>query len=179
MVNGRAFKSTDWLTTGLPIIRIQNLNNPNAPFNYCDPAAVEEKHLVNDNEFLISWSGTPGTSFGAFIWKRGPAALNQHIFKCSAKTDLFYNEYLKIAINGRLDEMIAKAHGGVGLQHITKKKLEALALPVPPLAEQHRIVSMTRDLMKICDQLEHKIIEAKNLRIHFRESAFARALAAD
>ena len=33
-INGYAFKPEDWNTEGLPIIRIQNLNNENAPYNY-------------------------------------------------------------------------------------------------------------------------------------------------
>src|SRR3546814_5243839 len=32
--NGRAFKKEEWATTGLPIIRIQNLNSKDAPFNH-------------------------------------------------------------------------------------------------------------------------------------------------
>lgn len=35
LVNGRAFKPSDWTKTGTPIVRIQNLNDPNAEFNYC------------------------------------------------------------------------------------------------------------------------------------------------
>ncbi len=34
LVNGRAFKPNEWANEGLPIIRIQNLNNPDAKFNY-------------------------------------------------------------------------------------------------------------------------------------------------
>src|SRR5262245_18827950 len=60
LVNGRAFKPSDWSTTGLPIVRIQNLNNPEAPFNYCD-FEVDEKVRVKNDDLLISWSGTPGT----------------------------------------------------------------------------------------------------------------------
>ncbi len=67
MVNGRAFKPTEWKNAGLPIVRIQNLNNPNASFNYCDDSDVKEQHIIHPQDFLISWSGTPGTSFGAFV----------------------------------------------------------------------------------------------------------------
>ena len=30
MYNGRAFKPSEWIDSGLPIVRIQNLNNPTA-----------------------------------------------------------------------------------------------------------------------------------------------------
>ena len=154
MINGRAFKPSEWLTKGLPIVRIQNLNNESAMFNCCDPKSVDEKNIIESSTFLISWSGTPGTSFGAFIWQRGRAALNQHIFKCLPNGTEYLDRFLQLAINGRLDEIIAKSHGGVGLQHITKGKLEALALPLPPLAEQHRIVEKVNELMMLCDRLE-------------------------
>jgi type I restriction enzyme S subunit len=152
LINGKAFKPTDWLTAGLPIVRIQNLNNPDAPFNYAGEDVDDKVRLQND-DFLISWSGTPGTSFGAFIWDRGPAVLNQHIFRSILYGEAFIKPFLKLAVNARLDEMIAQAHGGVGLQHITKGKLERLSLPLPPLAEQRRIVEKVDQLLGLCDEL--------------------------
>lgn len=174
LLNGMAFKPTDWVPSGLPIVRIQNLNNPLAPFNFCDPAKARDRSLIDNGAFLISWSGTPGTSFGAFIWQRGAAVLNQHIFRCDFKTKNFDQAFLRLAINGRLDEMIAKAHGGVGLQHITKGKLEAMLIALPPLAEQHRIVAKVDELMALCDQLEAARAEREAARDRFALSTLAR-----
>ena len=69
LVNGFAFKPTQWKSEGLPIIRIQNLNNPDAPFNYC-AENLPDKIRVRNGDLLFAWSGTPGTSFGAHIWRR-------------------------------------------------------------------------------------------------------------
>ena len=80
LYNGRAFKPSDWTEDGLPIVRIQNLNDENAPFNRYNGVFDEEYHLYGE-ELLFAWSGTPGTSFGAHIWRRQEAVLNQHIFR--------------------------------------------------------------------------------------------------
>ncbi|MFZ1415292.1 MAG: restriction endonuclease subunit S [Defluviicoccus sp.] len=179
LLNGMAFKPTDWVSSGLRIVRIQNLNNPAAPFNCCRPEMARDRSLIEDGSFLISWSGTPGTSFGAFIWDRGPAVLNQHIFRCDFKTDFFDPGFLRLAINGRLDEMIAKAHGGVGLQHITKGKLEAMLLPLPPLAEQRRIVAKVEELMALLVRLEAARQQREATRDRLTAASLARLTAPD
>ena len=134
LINGRAFKPTDWTVSGLPIIRIQNLNDPKAPYNHFD-GSYDKKNYVEKGELLFSWSGTPGTSFGAFIWDREPGLLNQHIFRVLPKKD-YDLKFLRFALNAQLDEIISKAHGGVGLQHITKSELEKISIPYPSREQQ-------------------------------------------
>lgn len=138
LINGRAFKPSDWTDDGIPIVRIQNLNDHAKPFNKYN-GEVRERFLIDDGEILLSWSGTPGTSFGCFIWNRGRGILNQHIFKVHVRDGIDPN-YFVHAVNSKLDEMISLAHGGVGLRHITKGKLEGILLPVPSPTEQQRIV---------------------------------------
>ncbi|MFB0924599.1 MAG: restriction endonuclease subunit S, partial [Vicingaceae bacterium] len=119
MYNGRAFKTTEWSESGLPIIRIQNLNTKNAPFNHFN-GVIEERHRIKKGAFLISWSGTPGTSFGAFIWNGVEGALNQHINKCEFYSSYQNEEYMLNAINSQLYKLIEQAQGGAGLKHVTK-----------------------------------------------------------
>jgi type I restriction enzyme, S subunit len=143
LVNGRAFKPGDWTRTGLPIVRIQNLNRPDAAFNsFSGPVA--ERHLVRDGDLLFAWSGTPGTSFGAHVWRGPTAVLNQHIFNIQVDPRLIDREFLRIAINQTLAEQIAKAHGGAGLRHVTKGAFETTEIVLPPVKEQRRIVERLR-----------------------------------
>lgn len=144
LVNGRAFKPSDWTATGLPIVRIQNLNDKAKPFNRYD-GPVDPRVLIDSGHVLLSWSGTPGTSFGCFLWNRGPAILNQHIFRVHVDEASIDPNFFIHAVNSKLEEMIALAHGGVGLRHITKGKLEGIHLPVPSLEEQRRIVARVNE----------------------------------
>ncbi|MBX9868231.1 MAG: restriction endonuclease subunit S, partial [Burkholderiaceae bacterium] len=100
--NGRAFKPTEWSDRGLPIIRIQNLNKPTASFNYFE-GAFDEKYYLKGGELLFAWSGTPGTSFGAHVWRGGEAVLNQHIFRVDFDESLFDKRFFRHAINQTLD----------------------------------------------------------------------------
>ena len=152
LVNGRAFKPSEWTKSGLPIVRIQNLNDSKKPFNrYSRP--VNPKHKIDTGDILLSWSGTPGTSFGCFVWDRGSAILNQHIFRVHVDTEYMLDQFFVHAVNSRMSEMIRLAHGGVGLRHITKGKLESICLPVPPLDEQWRIVHLIRACMECIDEI--------------------------
>lgn len=140
LVNGRAFKTNEWQDAGLPIIRIQNLNDPTKPFNYTTQA-LPEKFKVRQGDTLLSWSGTPGTSFGCFRWDGPEGWLNQHIFNVHLGEEILPAFFIH-QVNSKLNELIAKAHGGVGLQHVTKGALSSVAIALPPLAEQERIVRL-------------------------------------
>src|SRR6185503_7060510 len=75
-INGLAFKPADWGTKGRPIIRIQNLTNPDAKFNFTT-SSVDPRFVVKHGDILVSWSAT----LDAFTWRGPEAILNQHIFK--------------------------------------------------------------------------------------------------
>ena len=141
LVNGRAFKPQDWepaSSGGLPIVRIQNLNNPGSEFNYYT-GEVEERHIIHNGELLFSWSGSRGTSFGAHIWTGEKAVLNQHIFKVGFNPSNAEKQYLFFALNQAVSEVEQNLHGGVGLVHITKGNLERIRIPLPSLNQQQAI----------------------------------------
>ena len=154
-INGRAFKPSEWDKKGLPIVRIQNLNDENAEFNFCSKA-IEDKYIIEDNQLLFSWSGTPGTSFGAFFWNRGKAVLNQHIFKVIPKININI-EFLRYLLNGNLDIIISKSHGGVGLQHITKRELEEIIVDIPDDKRQEYVAKTLNGITKIINTRKEQL----------------------
>ncbi len=174
LFNGRAFKPTDWKDNGLPIVRIQNLNNPKASYNYFDKE-VNDRFLLNGGELLFAWSGTPGTSFGAHIWHGGKAVLNQHIFRVDFDETLIDKRFFRYAINQKLNELIGVAHGGVGLRHVTKGVFENTEIVVPPFDEQKRIAEKLDSLLARVDSCQTHLERVPQILKRFRQSVLAAA----
>lgn len=178
LINGRAFKPSDWTNTGLPIIRIQNLNNPDAKFNHF-LGNVEPKFIVDNGELLFAWSGTPGTSFGAHIWTGERAVLNQHIFRVLFDETVIDKNFFKIAINQKLQELIDKAHGGVGLRHVTKGKFEQTEILLPSFNEQRGIVAKIEALKARSQRVKEELEAIAPLLDQFRQSVLVAAFRGD
>jgi len=75
------------------------------------------------------------------------------------------------------DEIESKCATTVGNWGISAGRLKSCFFPLPPLAEQHRIVAKVDELMAICDQLEAQITEKEQGSRRFLESVLADALA--
>ncbi|MGC2946619.1 restriction endonuclease subunit S [Burkholderia ambifaria] len=132
-INGFPFKPAEWGGKGRPIIRIQNLTKEHAAFNYYDGVIPERNH-VKDGDILLSWSA----SLGVFVWNRGDAWLNQHIFKVIPDPKRITRGYFVWLARWFLNHMEAEAHGST-MQHITKPKFGSFPVPLPSLKEQVEI----------------------------------------
>lgn len=167
--NGRAFKPSDWTNSGLPIVRIQNLNNARATFNYFN-SEIDSRYYLRGGELLFAWSGTPGTSFGAHIWRGGEAVLNQHIFRVDFDSRTLDKRFFRHAINQKLNELIDVAHGGVGLRHVTKGVFESTKISVPPFYEQKRIADKLDVLFARVDACRENMDRFPALIKRFRQA---------
>lgn len=163
-INGRAFKSTEWRESGVPIIRIQNLKDPEASFNYFQ-GELDDKHKVKAGDLLFAWSGTPGTSFGAHMWHGSDAALNQHIFNVQFDREGIDAKYFCYALNQNVSRYVAQAQGGVGLAHITKSNFMASKVPIAPLDQQKRIVA---EIEKQFSRLDEAVANLKRVKANLK-----------
>jgi type I restriction enzyme S subunit len=68
---------------------------------------------------------------------------------------------------------------GATVQHLRVGGVETLLVPLPPLAEQRRIVAKVDELMALCDRLEASLATADETRRRLLESLLAEALAPD
>jgi len=154
-INGYAFKPSDWKKSGIPIVRIQNLNDRQAKFNYFD-GNIENKYILHDGDLLLSWSA----SLGVYLWKRGKAALNQHIFKVLPEENVD-KLFLFYMLHKTIKTLKRHVHGST-MRHFKKRELDATAIALPPFPEQQKIA----DILFMVDE---KINSEKNTKEKLKE----------
>jgi type I restriction enzyme S subunit len=144
--NGKAFQPSDWEQRGLPIIRIQNLNDENCKYNYTS-IGHEEKYRITNGDLLFAWAA----SLGVYIWKGDDAWLNQHIFKVEP-FPFIDKQFLYYLFQYLISEFYNRSHGS-GMVHITKKEFETTIALLPPLSEQSRIVKSIESYYATLDNI--------------------------
>ena len=60
----------------------------------------------------------------------------------------------KVLISGQIQKAVMSEQVGVSREGLSISKLSQFLIPLPPLAEQHRIVAKVDELMDLCDKLE-------------------------
>lgn len=156
-INGFAFKPSDWSEDGTPIIRIQNLTNPQALFNRTTKR-VKDVLYVEPGDLLVSWSAT----LGVFRWQgKERAVLNQHIFKVVSKP-IIENEFLEFSLKFALQQVEKYLHGAT-MRHVNRQEFLDLKIPLPPLGEQKRIAEILGGVSKAIHVVEQQIETANQL----------------
>lgn len=95
-----------------------------------------------------------GATIGKVAILAEPAVTNQAVCSCTPFEGIF-NRYLFVYLLSQRGAFHAASEGGAQ-PNISKIKLLGFPFPLPPLAEQHRIVAKVDELMALCDQLEQQ-----------------------
>jgi len=156
-LNGFSFKPRHWGDEGLPIIRIRELLDESVePDSYNGVEA--EAFKINDGDLIFSWSAT----LAALIWNRGPALLNQHLFKVTPSQDVDIR-FLNHLLNANLNALASRSHGTT-MKHITRGDLASYSVLMPPLDEQRRIAEMLDSLdaeVRVTRKVVQKLKQAR------------------
>jgi type I restriction enzyme S subunit len=171
VLNGRAYKQSELLSAGTPVLRVGNLFTSDKWY-YSDLQLEEDKYC-DTGDLLFAWSA----SFGPFIWAGKKVIYHYHIWKLSLHSEAELDKlYLYDFLLQKTREIKESGHG-ISMIHMTKEKMEKLQVPVPPLAEQRRIVAKVNELMTLCDRLEASLTTCDDTRRRLLDALLAEALA--
>ena len=122
----------------------------------CIPENITEEAVANSSAKLNPEGSVLIAMYGATIGKLGiltfPATTNQACCAC-IQYDAVIQDYLFYFLLSQRNEFIAKGGGGAQPK-ISKEIIVGTMVPIPPLAEQERIVCEIKRWFALIDQIE-------------------------
>ena len=176
IVGGYSFKSKDFTTTGVPVIKIKSLKKEKIVIDndsYIDKCFLEldEKYHINYNDILIALTGShitlPSSAVGrvAKSQHKETLLLNQRVGKFIVDPTLCYHDFLfYILISDYFFKSVGlRAQGAASQANISGNDVGSIVVNLPPLQTQKRIA----DILSAYDDL----IENNLKRIKLLEQA--------
>lgn len=146
--NGLAFKKINFCETGVPVIKIAELNNGiGGTTAYTQQTFSEDVHLCK-GDILFSWSGNPQTSIDIFRFNLDEGWLNQHIFKVTPDEKTVDRDYFYFLMKNLKPHFtqIATNKQTTGLGHVTIADIKRMSVVIPSLDVQREIVSYIKPI---------------------------------
>lgn len=146
--NGLAFKKINFSETGVPVIKIAELNNGiGGTTAYTQQTFSEDVHLCK-GDLLFSWSGNPQTSIDVFRFNLDDGWLNQHIFKVTPDEKTVDRDYFYFLMKNLKPHFtqIATNKQTTGLGHVTISDIKRMSVVIPSLDVQREIVSYIKPI---------------------------------
>ena len=171
--SGYAFKSADWTSIGIPVVKIANVRGGNLAMEGCayvSPIVASQAGRFNlqEGDILIALTGYIGGV--ALVRNRDlPAVLNQRVglFSVLDESRLDNSFLFQLLRNPGMRESIERLGYGSAQPNVSPTLIHNVTIPLPPLSEQ-------RAIAHVLGTLDNKI--ELNRRMNETLEEMARAL---
>ena len=133
-----------------------------------------QRLIPQANDIVYAREGSIGLS--TFIPDREKICLGQRVMLFRPSTQLS-PLFLKYAVTEEnYKNRLLEKHRGMGAKHVNVKDIVRSVIGLPPISEQHRIVTKIEQLMKLCDELEQTIQQNQKYTKELLDVALREAL---
>lgn len=163
---GYAFKSSEYLDNGVPLVRIQNLRDgeiilDEKVFIASDRKYEFERFLLNEGDILIAMTGATIGKIGRVGKEDLPSFLNQRVGRFVVKKEKVNPEFLYFILQlSVFKSQILRYSLGGAQPNISPQAIENLGIPLPSKETQEKVVSI---MQKAHNEKRRKEKQAKEL----------------
>jgi len=177
-LNGYAFKSEWFSQIGVKLLR--NINILHGETRWTDVVYIEESkskefelYALQKGDVVLSLDRpiiNSGLKYAVVLESDLPCLLLQRVAKFQSIGNIVIPKYLTTWLES--DAFISKIDPGRsnGVPHISTTQIENMIFPLPPLAEQHRIVAKVDELFAVCDALKERINESQVTQLNLADA---------
>ncbi len=159
--SGSTPRCSNYAKTGIPFFRSQNIHDNGLVYEDIKFISNDVHHemkgtIVHPNDILLNITGGSLGRCALVPSTFNEGNVSQHVAIIRPlKINATYLH--KVMLSPGFQKKIFNSTTGAGREGLPKYNLEQFIIPIPPLAEQQRIVSKLNQLMQFCDQLEQNI----------------------
>lgn len=166
VTKGRTLKGK---TACYPYLRVANVQR-----GYLDLTEVKdieiavtelERYALSPGDLLITEGGDWDKVGRMALWQGeiAPCLHQNHVFRAQLRSADCLRDWVLLYFNSAAREYFAQASKQTtNLASINMRQLRSCPVPLPPLAEQKRIVAKVNELMALCDALEAKLTQSRS-----------------
>lgn len=164
---GSSLLKSDYADEGVPLVFVRDIRSeafggPETRFVTPEKANELTSHTVRPGDLLITKMGAPPGDTAIYPEGRPPAIITADCIKLTPHADVVSAEYLRFTIRAsQIAEQFAGITLGVAQQKVSLGRFRCIAIPLPPLDEQRRIVAKVDELMASVDALETQLATAR------------------
>jgi type I restriction enzyme S subunit len=177
---GSSIRKSFFVSSGYKVYEQQHAINEDFSLGkyYIDKRKFEELKAfeVKPGDLIISCSGTVGKIAAAPKWME-PGIINQALLKITLNQSVLTNDYFKILFPSFFmqTKTLSDLQGTAQKNIVSVDILKNEPFPLPPLAEQHRIVAKVDELMAICDSFKKRLYEAQLTQTYLADAIVEQA----
>ena len=174
--SGFAFSSNDFKTSGIPLVRISNIQDSTVTLKNCVfiQDEVDEKYIIKTGDLLIAMSGATTGKMGIYSMRQR-ALLNQRVGNICVQSRYLTANYRNYFMYSQSDVILKMAYGGAQ-PNISSQMILNIPIPLPPLSEQYRIVNAIKNLLEIVDRIEENQISLDKFLCSIKQKILQLAL---
>ena len=144
---GSSLKVSDYTTEGVPLVFVRNIRavsfgGPETVFVTPDKAEELKAHIVEAGDILVTKMGAPPGDVCMYPATRPPAVITADCIKLRLTRAQLSAPFFAYAIESKLvQSQIQGITKGVAQLKVSLGNFSSIGFPLPPVAEQHRIVA--------------------------------------
>ncbi|MCI5165304.1 MAG: restriction endonuclease subunit S [Candidatus Electrothrix sp. GM3_4] len=137
-------------------------------------AGLKKTRFINQRTVLLTNSGA---TLGIPAICDFDATFNDGIAAFVELSEFAFDEYLYLYLKSLSKWFLDIASRGQGQPNLNTDIIKATWFALPPLPEQHRIVTKVDELMTLCDTLKTRLQQARTTQVQLADALVAQAVA--
>ena len=185
----------DWITSGstpkkseftekkkIPYLKVYNIREQRIDFAYKPQFITESCHKTLLKRSILRPGDVVMNIVGPPLGKTAIIPNDFPEWNCNQAITFFrllepgLNSYIHLVLKSGSILSNIELVGTAGQDNISVTKSRNIVVPLPPLAEQHRIIATVDELMTLCDQLKASISSAQETQLNLADNIVEQAI---